>query len=102
MRLKSLIVFAPAFVRLMFAADPWVGIGTWRINLEKSKLANPAALKGSVMTIEAAGDHKMRITQENPKTGKTVNIYLPDGKEHPQDGSPGISRVSQHTDELHS
>jgi hypothetical protein len=101
MRFKSSIVFASAFIGLMFAADPWVGIGTWKINLEKSKLANPAAFKGAVNTTEAAGNHTFRITEEGPN-GKRVTTFLADGKEHPLENSPGESRITQHLDERHS
>jgi hypothetical protein len=85
----------------LFAADPMVG--TWKINIEKSKLRNPAAWKGRSMIIEQVASDTFRITfilpNANGGVDRRVDIRSP--KENPVDGSPGETSVQQKIDEHH-
>jgi hypothetical protein len=72
------------------AADPM--FGTWKINLEKSKLANPGNWRGRMMIIESAGGSAYRTITVTPtaddKTQRTEEIRYMDGKEHSKQHEP--------------
>jgi hypothetical protein len=78
-------------------------VGTWKINVEKSKLRNPAAWKGRSMIIEQVGSDTFHVTFLLPKANggveRRVDIRSP--KENPVDGSPGETSVMQRIDEYH-
>jgi hypothetical protein len=64
MRLNKFVLCILLIVGTAVAADPEVG--TWKINIEKSKLRNPAAWKGRIMIIEQVGPDTRRVIFEIP------------------------------------
>lgn len=94
----ALVMLASALI----AADP--SVGTWKINIEKSKLRNPEAWKGRGMIIEATGPDSYKVTFERPKADgtidRTTDVVSLDGKENPT--SQGSVRVSKRIDARHT
>jgi hypothetical protein len=86
-------------------ADPRVG--TWNLNVEKSKYSPGPAPKSQVLTIEAAGDAEKVTSESVSATGqKSSTTYTApyDGKPHPLKGSEiadtvTLKRVDSHTTE---
>ena len=101
MRLSKFAVCILFGASTMFAADPMVG--TWKINVEKSKLRNPTASKGRSMIIEQVGSDTFRVTflLPNAKGGVDKRVDIRSPKENPVDGSPGETTVMQKIDEYH-
>lgn len=99
---KSLFVLIAAPI-LTFAAEPIYG--TWKINLEKSKLANTAAWKGRMMIIESAGSDAFRTVTLTPtqdgKVQRVEEIRYWDGKEHQSGTNPGETAVTRMIDDHH-
>src|SRR5262245_37093821 len=94
-----------AAAALLAAQDPRVG--TWNLNVEKSKYSPGPAPKSQVLTIEAAGDAE-KVTSEivTATGGKTSTTYTApyDGKPHPIKGSETadsvtLKRIDSHTTE---
>jgi len=85
------------------AADPM--FGTWKFNLEKSKVGNPSAWKGRLMIIESAGGDAYRSVFVTPtadgKTQRTEEIRYLDGKEHPRSTNPGETIVTRTINDHH-
>lgn len=102
MRFGTIAIAALAVTLSAFGADQ--NVGTWKINMEKSKLQNPAAWKGRRMIIEST-DNGIRITFEQPmpdgQIQKRVSVRSLDGKENPVEGSPGHTTTSQRIDYFH-
>jgi hypothetical protein len=76
----------------VYAADPL--LGTWKLNVEKSKLPPQLAdLKGEVKTFEAPAPDTIRttsvFTRANGKVCRAVNTLVMDGKDHPSTGRCG-------------
>ena len=86
-------------------ADPRVG--TWNLNVDKSKYSPGPAPKSQVLTIEAAGDAEKVTSESVSATGqKSSTTYTApyDGKPHPLKGSEiadtvTLKRVDSHTTE---
>ena len=82
---------------LMTVALPEVGfaqssplIGTWKLNLDKSKYSSGTAPKSLTLTYQQDGQNIKNTTQGidahgNPTTGVLMHIY--DGQPHPSTGS---------------
>lgn len=76
-----------ATATLALAADPFPG--SWKLNLEKSKLS-PERLerhKGEVFNVGSAGKDTYRISLQRPgqeNADATNEIWIVDGKEHEQ------------------
>ena len=86
-------------------ADPRVG--TWNLNVEKSKYSPGPAPKSQVLTIEAAGKGEKvtsaTVAADGAKTGTEYTADF-DGKPHPLKGSATadmvtLKRVDSHTTE---
>ena len=89
---------------LLAAQDPRVG--TWNLNVEKSKYSPGPAPKSQVLTIEAAGKGEKVKSESVTATGTTSTEYTAefDGKPHPIKGSATadsvtLKRVDSHTTE---
>ena len=100
MRLSRLLLVGILCAATMLAADPQ--IGTWTINIEKSKLTHPAAWKGRKMIIEPAGADAVRITFEQPLPNGEVQrrVNIRSAKENPG-GNSGETSITQRIDEHH-
>ena len=103
--IPGLLVVAAVAVTTAQTADP--RIGTWNLNVAKSKYSPGPAPKSHVLTIEAAGKgEKVKsemVTAEGPTT---VTEYTADfdGKPHPLKGSESadmvtLKRIDSHTTE---
>jgi hypothetical protein len=66
-------------------------IGTWKLNLDKSKYSSGTAPRSLTLTYQQDGQNIKNTTQGidargNPTTGVLMHIY--DGQPHPSTGSP--------------
>ena len=97
MRVPSRVVAGAVFVALAaFAAsvlaqspDPW--IGTWKVNIAKSKYSPGPAPKSSMVTIVAAPGGFKQTNDTVPATGAPTHTEVTatlDGKDHPVAGNP--------------
>jgi hypothetical protein len=92
----SAVVFAAALPRSGFAqSNPLVG--TWKLNLAKSKYPGQAP-RSNTMTVEAVGKGERLTTegvdgQGNP-TKVEYGVILPDGKSYPVTGAQGYDANS--------
>jgi hypothetical protein len=99
------VILAAAALAQAQTADPRVG--TWNLNVAKSKYEPGPAPKSQVLTIEAAGKgEKVRSESVTATGGKTVTEYSADfdGKPQPLKGSETadtvtIKRIDTHTTE---
>jgi hypothetical protein len=97
-RRTACMLTAMTLFGLMTAALPEVGfaqssplIGTWKLNLEKSKYSSGTAPKSLTLTYQQEGQNIKNTTQGidahgNPTSGVLMHIY--DGQPHPSTGSP--------------
>ena len=72
-------------------------VGTWHLNVEKSKYSPGPAPKSQVLKIEAAGEGETVTSESTPATGaKTVTVYTAnfDGKPYPIKGSATADTVT--------
>ena len=106
--LTALAIISCGFT--LMAADPIVG--TWKVNVEKSKMRNP--VQSEIMKIEETAPNTYRcvfdiVTPTGEKVHREI-IRIADGKEHPVEGvntnaagaseitSPGLRRVVRNRD----
>ena len=91
LRFASLLLLIPG---LVLAADPIVG--TWKMNVAKSKFSGPAP-KSSIVTYTEDGDWLVlkveAVTADGKATTRTSRFKL-DGKEYPYDGPYGIGTIT--------
>jgi hypothetical protein len=95
MRIRNLVVGAVACLSLAFAAtaaaQPDPILGTWKVNVAKSKYSPGPAPKSSTVVITAdAGGYK-QVTDTVPATGAPTHAELTwkmDGKDYPVKGNP--------------
>jgi hypothetical protein len=76
-------------------SDPWVG--TWQLNLAKSKYSPGPPPKSSTVTVEAMGqNHKLTVvtTDAEGKQTSVENTRIYDGMSHPVTGNPGYDAGS--------
>jgi len=95
--IRGLALAAFAAVTSASAQTEAVGLGTWKLNIEKSKYSPGPAHKRFTVKFEAAGDG-VKVTGEGigadgkPFTSEYTANY--DGKEVPYKGSASIDTVS--------
>jgi hypothetical protein len=86
----------------LIAAD--TRTGTWKLNLEKSKVQDPARWKSRLMIFEAIGPDAYRVTFEDTRADGTVtrrtDVFSFDGKKNPTVG--GRVRVARRIDDHHA
>ena len=101
MRVNRLVFLVMTFVAVaaaaMFAADP--SIGTWKLNIAKSKFADAAMAPKSAMTkIEAAAGGGVTVTVDNvDSTGKKIHYTYTakyDGKDYPVKGDENRDSIA--------
>lgn len=88
MRCLRFLVTMIMLVDMSFAAD--TRTGTWKLNLEKSRVQNASAWKSRLMIFEAAGPGAYRVTFEDTRADGTVtrrtDLVSYDGKKNPTAG----------------
>jgi hypothetical protein len=99
------VILAAAALMAAQGVDPRVG--TWHLNVAKSKYSPGPAPKSQVLTIAAAGEGEKVTSESISATGqKMTTVYTAgyDGKPHPLTGSEvadtvTLKRVDSHTTE---
>ena len=100
MKSKTLVSISVAIVwfaaaSLLHAADPV--LGTWKLNVAKSKFSPGPGPKSSTVTYEAVGDAVKRtgegIAADGKKTGFSYTAKF-DGKDYPVTGSENLDAIS--------
>ena len=80
-----------------FAQAQRPGLGTWRLNLEKSKFTPGPAPKSLTVKLEAVGEG-VKVTSEaviaDRRTVRTEFTANYDGKDYPMNGSPAVDTVA--------
>jgi len=107
MRAMTLGVILVAAVAVVSAQSTNPRIGTWHLNVAKSKYSPGPAPKSQVLKIEAAGEGEKVTSEVVSATGsKTVSVYTAnyDGKPYPITGSEtsdmvALKRVDANTSE---
>jgi hypothetical protein len=83
----TVVIFSLALVTVALAADPHVG--TWKLNVAKSKLPNPPGIKSSIVTVTAQ-DNGIKVVANgvNAEGKGTHTEYAAkyDGKDYPFTG----------------
>jgi len=72
-------------------------VGTWKLNVAKSKYSPGPALKDATLTIEAQADGLKLTNHVTDAEGKTVHMELSpkyDGKDYPMTGNPDADMIS--------
>ena len=97
-RRTAFMVIGITLVGIAIAALPQLGlaqssplIGTWKLNLEKSKFVGSPLPRSQTLTYQQDGQNIKNTTQGidahgNPTSGVLMHIY--DGQPHPSTGSP--------------
>jgi hypothetical protein len=95
MRSIVLTLAACAFAGMAFGGDPL--LGTWRMNMEKSKFSPGPAPKSVTVTYTQEGDWIVLQTEAINPDGKPVSRtgrYKADGQEYPMEGPYGPAKMS--------
>src|SRR5947207_2940790 len=77
------------------AKDPFVG--SWKLNIAKSKFEGGTPPRSSTATITMVGDKRRVAVHTVPASGPELNtesVAADDGKEYPMKGSPTVDTVS--------
>ena len=100
------LILAPLVAALVWAAaDP--ALGTWKLNIAKSKYSPGPAPKSATITYEAAGDGVTRTGETVGADGQTTSFSYTaqyDGKDYPVTGNPNadtitLKRINAYTSE---
>lgn len=79
------------------ASDPVVG--TWKLDVAKSKFAHGPALKDDTRVYEESPDGTMRVTLKtvgaDGKETTLTRIFKQDGKDYPVNDSSGVDSISE-------
>jgi hypothetical protein len=73
------------FTSIVFGAEN-AFLGTWKLNVEKSKFSPGSEIKDMTMTFVADGDNIRRIAQGTNGDGKPIQEGGPEGTSIPWDG----------------
>ena len=83
------------------AADPMVG--SWKVNLEKSKIQDPRIYIDFAVIIEPAdnGEYRLTIQSTGPdgNARKATSPITFDGRENPRNDDPGVTVVYRRIDQ---
>ena len=103
-RLRFLIAFSVISTAMLAADSPFVG--TWKLNVAKSKFAPGTAMKEVTVTFEAVGDEMKRTVVGVDADGQQVNqnsTIAWDGEAHKIEAPPdppimvAVKKVNNHT-----
>ena len=88
------MVFVMALATVALAADP--NVGTWKLNVAKSRLPNPPGMKSSIVTVTAQ-DNGIKVVADgvNAEGKATHTEYAAkyDGKDYPFTGGSGADTI---------
>jgi len=100
MKKAMLLLALFGFVNLVWAADPF--LGTWRLNLAKSRCNPPSsAPKSGTIRTEAAEAGYKSVGDGVDSNGKETHwesAPILDGKPHPVTGNPGYTYMATKVD----
>ena len=96
--MKKLTIMGLVFASALFSADP--AVGSWALNVEKSKLQSPERWMGTVMTVELVEGASYRYKFASAKGQSPEQIRNFDGKERPA-GEAGVTVIYQRKDSYH-
>ena len=91
----SAVVVGFAAASFVYAADP--ALGTWKLNVAKSKYSPGPAPKSGSLTLESSGDAVKRTGEQIAADGKKSNLSYTakmDGKFYPVTGSDLYDEIS--------
>ena len=95
-RLPAILLVVAAVAATLWAADEAL-IGTWKLNLAKSKFTPGPPPKSQTLKYEPSGANGIKRTNDevNAKGEPTHSVvaYVFDGKDHPVAGSPTVDTV---------
>ena len=99
--LKFVLAVLIASIGLLAADDPL--IGTWNLNLAKSKYTPGPPPRSRVLKIEPAGGNSFKLTNDavlaDGKKTHVVETFIQDGKDHPlHDNSNADTQVNRQID----
>ena len=105
MKSKTLVSISAAVIWLaaasfVYAADP--SLGTWKLNVAKSKFTPGPAPKSGTVTYEAVGDAVKRTGEQIAADGKKSRFTYTakfDGKYYPVTGSDLYDEISDQEDQ---
>ena len=100
MKSKSLTLFSAVAILALgvmsLAAD--INVGTWKLNIAKSKFSPGPALKSQTLTIEAWGEDGVRFAADGVDAeGKPMHWEFQakyDGKDYPFKGNPDADSIA--------
>ena len=93
----ALAAFAPATTSVSAQSTEPVGMGTWKLNVEKSKFSPGPAPKSITTKFEPAGKGVKWTAERIGADGKLLGSEYTanyDGKDYPLKGSPTVDAVS--------
>jgi len=92
-----LAIAAAGVLALAVAATPDPVIGSWELNVAKSKVTSGPALKSQSRTYSQSGDSITVVIKSVGADGKEATMqttYKLDGKDYPVTGAPGWDAIS--------
>lgn len=97
MFLASILSFAGVVIAAGWTADPVVG--TWKLNVAKSKFSDGQALKDGTRTYAQSSDGTLRVTLKSTgadgKETTLMRTLKEDGKSYPVNDSSGVDSISE-------
>jgi hypothetical protein len=103
-RRTTLVLTGMALLGLAAATLPDLGfaqsnpiIGTWKLNLDKSKFSPGTAPRSGTLNYQQDGQSFRNTGQFTDAEGRSrtiANIYICDGQPHPNSGIPGVDATA--------
>jgi hypothetical protein len=103
-RRTTLVLTGMALLGLAAATLPDLGfaqsnpiIGTWKLNLDKSKFSPGTAPRSGTLNYQQDGQNFRNTGQFTDAEGRSrtiANIYICDGQPHPNSGIPGVDATA--------
>lgn len=102
--LATLVLAASAAMASGPAADPVVG--TWKLNVAKSKFTHGPALKSDIRTYTESADGMISVTlksvSDDGKETTLTRMFKQDGKDYPVNDSSGVDSISETSVNAHT
>lgn len=95
--LATLLLVASVAIATAQASDPVVG--TWKLNVAKSKFTRGPALKSDTRTYTESTDGMMHVTLksigDDGKETTLMRVFKQDGKDYPVNDSSGVDSLTE-------